>query len=85
VSRKDADTVVAAIPGAQPDSRDAVRELVLHGFEFDGNAVDTGKLHFKRLSPTAVEITSLAYSLGEWRFLVRDHASYYGLGSTSTR
>jgi len=80
VSRKDADTVVAAIPGAQPDSRDAVRELVLHGFEFDGNAVDTGKLHFKRLSPTAVEITSLAYSLGEWRFLVRDHASYYGLG-----
>ena len=95
VSRRDADTVVAQLPeaqipkaqipgaqtpGAQRESKDTVHELLLHTFEFDGSAVDTAKLHFKRLSPTAVEITSLAYSLGEWRFLVRDHASYFGLG-----
>ncbi len=71
LTRRGADTVAAAISGG---------ELLLHGFEFEGNAVDTGKLHFRRISPTAVEITSLAYSLGEWRFLVRDRASYYGLG-----
>lgn len=80
VARKNADTIVATLPGAQPESKFVVSELQLHGFEFDGNAVDTGKLHFRRLSPTSVEITSLAYSLGEWRLLVRDHASYFGLG-----
>ncbi len=73
--RVDADTLAATIPGSA-----AIKELLLHGFEFDGNVVDTGKLHLRRLSPTAVEITSLAYSLGEWRFLMRDSASYYGLG-----
>ncbi len=80
VTRRDSDTVAAALPGAQPSSNSAVNELLLHSFEFDGNPVDSGKLHFRRLSPTSVEITSVAYSLGEWRFLVRDHASYFGLG-----
>ena len=80
VMRRDSATIAAAIPGAQPASNAVVSELLLHAFEFDGNPVDTAKLHFKRISPTAVEITSVAYSLGEWRFLVRDQGSYYGLG-----
>lgn len=77
LARRDGGTVALAL---QPSGGPPLSELLLHGFEFDGNAVDTGKLHFRRLSPTAVEITSVAYSLGDWRFSVRDHASYFGLG-----
>ncbi len=73
--RRDGGTVALALGG---ESKQA--ELLLHGFEFEGNPVDTSKLHFRRISPTAVEITSVAYSLGEWRFLVHDQASYFGLG-----
>ena len=79
LKRRGSESVVFTLPGAG-SAAGAGRELVLHGFEFEGTGVDTGKLHFKRLSPTAVEITSLAYSLGEWRFLVRDNASYFGFG-----
>ncbi len=80
LTRRDREVVAAKLPGAGAPGEAAASELLLHGFEFDGNAVDTSKLHFRRISATAVEITSLAYSLGEWRFLVRDRASYYGLG-----
>lgn len=55
-------------------------ELLVHDFEFDGEVVPTNKLHLKQLAPGVVEITSLAYSVGEWRFQVKDVASYYGLG-----
>ena len=77
LSRRDANAVSFALPSTSGSGRS---ELLLHDFEFDGNPVDTGKLHFKRISPTAVEITSVAYSLGDWRFLVRDRASYFGFG-----
>ncbi len=80
LTRRDADNVALALTRVQPSSSPALTDLLLHGFEFDGNIVDTSKLHFKRLSPTAVEITSVAYSVGEWRFLVRDHADYFGFG-----
>lgn len=80
LTRRDRDAVAAALPGGKAAGGAVASELLLHGFEFDGNAVETSKLHFRRLSATAVEITSLAYSLGEWRFLVRDRASYFGLG-----
>jgi alpha-D-xyloside xylohydrolase len=55
-------------------------ELVVEDFEFNGDAVTTDKLHLKQLSPGVVEITSVAYSVGSWRFRVRDAANYYGLG-----
>lgn len=80
LTRRDREVVAAKLPGEGTPGGATASELLLHGFEFDGNAVDTLKLHFRRISATAVEITSLAYSLGEWRFLVRDRASYYGLG-----
>ena len=54
--------------------------LNLHDFSFEGQRVLSSKLHFKQLSPGVIEITSLAYSLGEWQFQVRDAANYYGLG-----
>lgn len=80
LTRRDGDIIALALSGAQASAGSPISELLLHGFEFDGNPVNTGKLHFKRLSPTAIEITSVAYSLGEWRFFIRDHASYFGLG-----
>jgi alpha-D-xyloside xylohydrolase len=56
------------------------RELFVRDFEFEGETVSTDKLHFKQLAPGVLEITSLAYSVGDWRFRVADSANYYGLG-----
>ena len=56
------------------------RKLVLHDFDFNGDAVDTSKLHLKLLAPGVYELTSLAYDTGYWRFYVSDSASYYGFG-----
>ena len=55
-------------------------ELLVRDFEFEGETVSTDKLHFKQLAPGVVEITSLAYLVGDWRFRVMDSANYYGLG-----
>lgn len=55
-------------------------ELLLHDFTFEGAPVTSNKLHFKQLAPGVIEITSVAYSVGDWQFAVRDAANYYGLG-----
>lgn len=81
LARKDSYAVGLTLPGKQVGSGvDARPELVVEDFEFNGDAVTTDKLHFKQLSPGVVEITSVAYSVGSWRFRVRDAANYYGLG-----
>ena len=46
----------------------------------EGTPIGTDKLHLKQLAPGVIEITSLAYTVGEWRVRLRDHAGYYGLG-----
>ena len=58
----------------------AKQKLLLYDFEFNGDAVSTDKLHFKQLAPGVFEITSVAYTVGEWRVRIRDAANYYGLG-----
>ena len=73
--RRDENTVAWALAGGAKAT-----ELLLHDFEFEGAPVTTNKLHLKELAPGVVEITSVAYSVGEWQFLVRDAANYYGLG-----
>jgi alpha-D-xyloside xylohydrolase len=88
--RRDDNSVVLTLPRKQPaavleasGSRPAgavASELVLHDFGFEGTLVPTSKLHLKQLAPGVVEITSVAYSVGEWQFLVHDAANYYGLG-----
>ena len=79
--RKDLYAVGLTLPGMRVGPGvDARPELVVEDFEFNGDAVTTDKLHFKQLSPGVVEITSVAYSVGSWRFRVRDAANYYGLG-----
>ena len=70
--RKDIFTVALTLPDK--------RELLVRDFEFEGETVATDKLHFKQLAPGVLEITSLAYSVGDWRFRVADSANYYGLG-----
>ena len=56
-------------------------ELLLHDFFFNGDPVATSKLHLRQLAPGVVEITSLAYSVGEWEFSVGDTgSSFYGTG-----
>lgn len=72
LTRRDANSVVLTLPDG--------RELVLHDFEWNGQAVRTSSLHLKQTAPGVVEITSLAYAVGDWRFRVRDAANYYGLG-----
>ena len=79
--RKDLYSVALTLPGKRM-GRDieAGPDLLVHDFSFEGAAVTTNKLHFKEIAPGVVEITSVAYSMGMWRFLVRDAANYYGLG-----
>jgi alpha-D-xyloside xylohydrolase len=79
--RKDLYSVALTLPGKRM-GRDieAGPDLLVHDFSFEGAAVTTNKLHFKEIAPGVVEITSVAYSMGMWQFLVRDAANYYGLG-----
>lgn len=63
-----------------PQKSGPATKLALYDFEFDGAQVTTDKLHLKQLSPGVLEITSIAYTVGEWRIRVRDNADYYGLG-----
>jgi alpha-D-xyloside xylohydrolase len=70
--RKDRDTITLALAEG--------KTLTLHDFDFDGDPVDTAKLHLRQLSPGAYEISSLASTVGYWRFHVNDAADYYGLG-----
>jgi alpha-D-xyloside xylohydrolase len=70
--RKDLYTVALTLPSKQ--------ELLLGDFDFEGDRVQSNKLHFRQLSPGVVEITSVAYKVGYWRFSVTDSGNYYGLG-----
>lgn len=70
--RQNLDMLALTLPGGGT--------LELGGFEFEGTAVPTSKVHLKQLSPGVFEVTSVAYAVGYWRFRVRDNASYYGLG-----
>jgi alpha-D-xyloside xylohydrolase len=79
--RRDLNTVALALPEKRiVKNVDEGKDLLLHDFSFDDTAVQTNKLHFKELAPGVMEITSIAYSVGTWSFLVRDAANYYGLG-----
>ncbi len=76
--RQDAGTLALTLPAKAGSA--TPRKLLLYDFEFEGAPVRTDKLHFKQLAPGVIEITSLAYMVGEWRVRLRDNASYYGLG-----
>ncbi len=70
--RASPDEIALTLPGG--------KKLVLHDFDFNGDAVETSKLHLKLVAPGVYEMTSLAYDTGYWRFYVTDAASYYGFG-----
>ena len=72
LTRRDADSVALTLPGTA--------ELLLHDFDFNGEPVTTDKIHLRQVAPGVVEITSIAWTVGYWRFSVRDAASYYGMG-----
>ncbi|HEV2646835.1 MAG TPA: TIM-barrel domain-containing protein [Acidobacteriaceae bacterium] len=85
VVAKDADgkPVVAASDSAgvvKDGATAALAELLVHDFDFNGEPVRTDKIHLRQVAPGVVEITSVAWEVGYWRFHVRDGASYYGLG-----
>jgi alpha-D-xyloside xylohydrolase len=79
LARLDADTIAFTLTGKdqQPASP---ATLLIHDFDFNGEPVATDKLHLRQLAPGVVEITSLAWQVGYWRFNLRDAASYFGLG-----
>jgi alpha-D-xyloside xylohydrolase len=77
VTRRDADNVAVTLPGKQGT---AGASLLVHDFDFNGEPVTTGKIHFRQLSPGVIELHSLASTVGIWRLYVRDAANYYGLG-----
>ena len=56
------------------------KHLSLHDFDFNGDPVDTSKLHLKLLAPGVYEVSSVAYEVGYWHFAVTDNAEYYGMG-----
>ena len=74
LARRDADTVALTLPGK------AEATLLVHDFDFNGEPVGTDKVHLRQVAPGVVEITSVAYAVGYWRFQVKDSASYFGLG-----
>jgi alpha-D-xyloside xylohydrolase len=82
--RRDADTVAFTVPGGKiatgAAAANAASELLVHDFDFNGDPVETDKIHLRQVAPGVVEITSVAWEVGYWRFYVRDAASYYGMG-----
>ena len=80
--------VEPAVEGFVRTNRDVVtlalaegKQLSLIDFDFNGEPVDTSKLHLRQLSKDVYELTSLAYTVGYWRFRVQDPArGIYGLG-----
>jgi alpha-D-xyloside xylohydrolase len=83
--KRDADSVALTLPGRAAAAGVAgaglvSAELLVHDFDFNGEPVATDKVHLRQVAPGVVEITSVAYAVGYWRFEVRDTASYYGLG-----
>ena len=83
--RRDADTVALTLVGKAGASDAgtagaAAAKLLVHDFDFNGEPVATDKVHLRQVAPGVVEITSVAWEVGYWRFLVQDAASYYGLG-----
>jgi alpha-D-xyloside xylohydrolase len=74
LSRRDTDTVALTLPGKTEAT------LLVHDFDFNGEPVGTDKVHLRQVAPGVVEITSVAYAVGYWRFQVKDSASYFGLG-----
>jgi alpha-D-xyloside xylohydrolase len=75
LAKRNADTVAFALPG-----KAAGAELLIHGFDFNGEPLTTDKVHLRQVAPGVVEITSVAWEVGYWRFSVHDAASYFGLG-----
>ena len=81
--KRNADTValtLAGKTGAAGTSSASGAELLVHDFDFNGDPVTTDKIHLRQVAPGVVEITSVAWEVGYWRFRVRDAASYFGLG-----
>jgi len=82
--RVDTNTIALTLPGkdrmASSVANLGAAKLLLHDFDFNGEPVSTDKLHLRLISPGIVEITSVAWEVGYWRFNVRDAASYFGLG-----
>jgi alpha-D-xyloside xylohydrolase len=78
--RRDVDTVALTLPGKTATATEAAAELLVRNFDFNGVPVGTDKVHLRQVVPGVVEITSVAYAVGFWRFEVHDAASYYGLG-----
>ena len=76
--KRDADTVALTLSRKAGAAGPA--ELLVHDFDFNGEPVQTDKIHLRQVAPGVVEITSVAWEVGYWRFRVRDAASYYGLG-----
>jgi alpha-D-xyloside xylohydrolase len=77
--RVDADTIALTLPRKDREVASATK-LLIHDFDFNGEPVPTDKLHLRQVAPGVVEITSVAWEVGYWRFNVRDAASYFGLG-----
>jgi len=78
--KRDADTVAFSLPGRSGDTAAVAAQLLVHDFDFNGDPVTTDKIHLRQVAPGVVEITSVAWEVGYWRFYVRDAASYYGMG-----
>ena len=73
-TRRDRDTLALILPGRQTP-------LLLRDFDFNGEPVDTAKLHLRQLSPGVYELSSLAWTVGFWRLHITDAAAgFYGLG-----
>ena len=63
LERRGANVVGFTLPG-----KAAGAELLLHDFAFNGDPVTTDKMHLRQVAPGVVEVTSVAWEVGYWRF-----------------
>ena len=75
--KRDPDTVAFTVPGK------TAAELLIHDFDFNGDPVTTDKVHLRQVAPGVVEITSVAWEVGYWRFEVRTRRATSGWVSGS--
>jgi len=80
--RRDANTVAWTLDSkaGSAGARTSGADLLVHDFDFNGEPVTSDKVHLRQVTPGVVEITSVAWEVGYWRFVVQDAASYFGLG-----
>ena len=79
-TRENAETLALVLPPDPINDNEVPDPLEVHDFSFNGQPVDTSRLHLRQLGVGVVEVTSEAGAVGAWHFSIIDTSDIYGLG-----